>query len=101
VGPARWIKTPASVKHQQNTLKKSPSLFLGVPDDPTSQEAIDLIAYEKNGIDATYEGDEAKALIAGGECAQRINDMPRVADLVADIVNEATQIITDLPHRYA
>jgi NAD(P)H-dependent flavin oxidoreductase YrpB (nitropropane dioxygenase family) len=100
VGPARWIKTPASVKHQQNTLKKSPSLFLGVPDDPTSQEAMDLMAYEKKGIDATYEGDEAKALIAGGECAQRINDMPHAADLVAGIVSEATQIIKEMPHRY-
>jgi NAD(P)H-dependent flavin oxidoreductase YrpB (nitropropane dioxygenase family) len=100
VGPARWIKTPASKKHQENTLKKSPGLFLGVPDDPTSQDARDLIAYEKDGIDATFEGNEAKALYAGGECAQRISDMPRAADLVADIVNEATQIIKDLPHRY-
>jgi NAD(P)H-dependent flavin oxidoreductase YrpB (nitropropane dioxygenase family) len=101
VGPARWIKTPASLKHQQNTLQKAPGLFLGVPDDPASQDARDLIAYEKDGIDATYDGDETKALYAGGECAQRINDMPQVKDLVDRIVKDAKDIIEDLPHRYA
>lgn len=101
VGPARWIKTPASVEHQKNTLKKSPGLFLGLPDDPTSQDARDLIMYEKKGIDATYEGDASRALYAGGECAQRINDMPHVKDLVERIVNEARKIMTELPTRYA
>jgi NAD(P)H-dependent flavin oxidoreductase YrpB (nitropropane dioxygenase family) len=101
VGPARWIKTPASIRHQENTLKKASGLFLGRPDDPTSQDARDLIAYEKAGIDATYEGDEARALYAGGECAQRINDMPAVKDLVARVVAEARDIISHFPHRYA
>jgi NAD(P)H-dependent flavin oxidoreductase YrpB (nitropropane dioxygenase family) len=101
VGPARWIKTPASIKHQENTLQKASGLFLGRPDDPTSQDARDLIAYEKAGIDATFEGDEAKALYAGGECAQRINDMPAVKDLVERVVAEARDIIANFPHRYA
>jgi NAD(P)H-dependent flavin oxidoreductase YrpB (nitropropane dioxygenase family) len=101
VGPARWIKTPASLQHQKSTLKKAPGLFLGVPDDPASQDARDLMTFERKGIDATYAGDEENALYAGGECAQRINDMPPVRDLVDKIVSEAKQIITELPHRYA
>ena len=33
VGPARWLKTPVSIKHQENTFKMSPGVFLGRPDD--------------------------------------------------------------------
>ena len=33
VGPARWLRTPRSEEHAQNTLKKSPGVFLGTPDD--------------------------------------------------------------------
>ena len=35
VGPARWLKTPRSDEHAKNTLKKSPGVFLGTPDDYT------------------------------------------------------------------
>jgi NAD(P)H-dependent flavin oxidoreductase YrpB (nitropropane dioxygenase family) len=100
VGPARWIKTPASLKHQENTLKKAPGVFLGTPDDGMSEAARELIAYEREGIDATYEGDESKALYAGGECAQRIDDMPTVKELVERIIGEATNIIKGFPQRY-
>jgi len=100
VGPARWIKTPVSLKHQENTLKKAPGVFLGVPDDGMSEGARELIDFEREAIDATFEGDESRALYAGGECAQRINDMPCVKDLVAQIVNETQNIIKGFPQRY-
>lgn len=100
VGPARWIKTPASVQHMENTLKKAPGVFIGVPDDGMSQDARDLMEFEKKGIDATFEGDESRALYAGGECAQRINDMPTVQALVDSIVSEAKAIIQGFPQRY-
>jgi len=32
-------------------------------------------------MNAVYAGDESKALLAGGECAQRIHDLPTVEDL--------------------
>ena len=101
VGPARWIKTPVSLKHQQNTLEKAPGVFLGVPDNGMSQGARELMDFEKEGITATSEGDESRALYAGGECAQRINDMPAVKDVVDGIVSEARQIIREFPQRYA
>lgn len=100
VGPARWIKTPVSLKHQENTLRKAPGVFLGAPDDGLSQGARELIEFERAGIDATFEGDESRALYAGGECAQRIDDMPAVKDLVDKIVKDATDIIKGFPQRY-
>jgi NAD(P)H-dependent flavin oxidoreductase YrpB (nitropropane dioxygenase family) len=100
VGPARWIKTPASIEHQKNTIEKAPGVFLGMPDDGMSQGAKELMAFEKKGIDATFEGDESRALYAGGECAQRINDMPSVKELVDSIVSEAREIIKGFPMRY-
>lgn len=100
VGPARWVKTPASIKHQENTLKKAPGVFLGKPDDFTSQDSQDLISFERAGIAAVYEGDESRALIAGGECAQRVDDLPSVKELVDRIVAEAANIVEELPKKY-
>ncbi len=91
VGPARWIKTTPSKEHQKETLQKSPGVFLGTPDDMTSVP-FELIMKEIDGLNAVYEGDEKRALVAGGECAQRIESLPVVKDLVDEIVNEATEI---------
>lgn len=100
VGPARWIKTPISLEHQVNTLKKAPGVFLGMPDDPRSKESMELMDYERKGINATYDGDEENALYAGGECAQRIDNMPTVKEMVEDTVAEAKEIISGFPTRY-
>lgn len=95
VGPARWIKTPVSLKHQENTLKMSPGVFLGRPDDYMTVPK-ELLASEHEAMNAVYAGDESKALLAGGECAQRINDLPTVEDLVKHIVQEAEQTVGKL-----
>lgn len=96
VGPARWLKTPASIRHQQNTLKMSPGVFLGIPDD-LSTIPQELYQSEIEGIHATYLGDEERALMAGGECAQRIDDLPTVQEVVDRIIKEATEILRTLP----
>jgi NAD(P)H-dependent flavin oxidoreductase YrpB (nitropropane dioxygenase family) len=97
VGPARWLKTPTSLEHQRNTLAKSPSIYLDTPDDYASKGAQELTAYENEAIKAVTMGDESKAMMAGGECAQRINDMPKVEDLVNSIMKEATEILLNAP----
>ena len=87
VGPARWLKTPRSDEHARNTLQKSPGVFLGKPDDYTTID-MSLIQYEIESIKAVYKGNKEKAMMAAGEAAQRINDMPKVADMVEKIMKE-------------
>lgn len=98
VGPARWLKTPRSLEHAKNTLEKSPGVFLGTPDDYSTLD-MSLINYEIESIKAVYEGNKEKAMMAAGECAQRINEMPTVKDMVEKIVKEAEGVIADLPQK--
>ena len=100
VGPARWLKTPRSVEHAANTLKKSPGVFLGTPDDLSAMD-MSLIRYEIESIKATFEGDREKAMMAAGEVAQRIKDMPKVNDMVQEIVKEAETILRNVPRLLA
>ena len=98
VGPARWLKTPRSEEHALNTLQKSPGVYLGTPDDFTTID-MSLIQYELESIKATFEGDKEKALMAAGEAAQRINDMPKVNDMVQQIVRDAEAILKEVPKK--
>lgn len=99
VGPARWLKTPRSEEHARNTLKKSPGVFLGTPDDYTTID-MSLIDFEIESINAVYKGDREKALLAAGESAQRVNDMPKVNDMVQGIVKEAEDILRGVRAKY-
>ena len=96
VGPARWLKTPPSQRHAEKTLKMSPGVYLGTPDD-MSTIPPELIVSELEGINAVFDGDESKALMAAGECAQRIDDLVTVEALVEKTVREASEILELLP----
>ena len=58
---------------------------------------MSLIEYEIESIKATFEGDKEKAMMAAGEVAQRIKDMPKVNDMVQEIVKEAETILRNVP----
>ncbi|MBS3902618.1 MAG: nitronate monooxygenase [Dethiobacter sp.] len=88
VGPARWLKSPRSEEHAKNTLEKSPGVYLGIPDDYTTID-MSLIEYEIESINAIFEGNKEKAMLAAGEVAQRVDDMPKVNDMVQTIVRDA------------
>lgn len=99
VGPARWVKTPRSLEHQKNTLQKSPGVFLGAPDDYSTMD-MSLINYEVESIKAVCEGNKEKAMMAAGEAAQRIKDMPLVNDLVQEMVTEAEGILRSVQTKF-
>jgi len=86
--------------HQENTLQKAPGVFLGKPDDGLSQGAAELIKFEEDAISAVLDGDAERALMAGGECAQRVSDLPPVQELVDSIVQGATETIRSLPEKH-
>ena len=97
VGPARWLKTPRSTEHARNTLQKSPGVFLGTPEDYSTADV--LTDFEIESIKATFEGNKEKAMMAAGEAAQRISDMPKVNDLVQKIMREAETTLREVPKR--
>lgn len=99
VGPARWLRNPRSEEHAQNTLQASPGVFLGKPDDYSTID-MSLINFEIDSIKAVYEGNREKALMAAGECAQRISEMPRVSELVENIAQEAEEVIAKMPKNF-
>jgi NAD(P)H-dependent flavin oxidoreductase YrpB (nitropropane dioxygenase family) len=99
VGPLRWLKNPPSLKHAENTLKMSPGVYLGRPDDLATIPP-ELYLNEVEGLNAVFTGDETKALLFGGECAQRIDDLPPVAELVEEIMREASGVLEALPKRF-
>jgi enoyl-[acyl-carrier protein] reductase II len=102
VGPARYLRNEPSMELAEITAKKAPGLFLGKAEDlmTTMANAPEIITKELEGLMATFMGDEEKALMAGGEVAQRIDDMPTVKELVDGIVKEAEEIILKLPQRF-
>ncbi len=99
VGPARWLKTPRSIEHAQNTIKKSPGVYLGTPDDFTTTD-MSLIDFENESLKATFDGNKEKAMMAGGEGAQRIKDLPKVADMVQTIVKDAENILRSVQTKF-
>ena len=51
-------------------------------------------------IKAVYDGDREKAMMAAGECAQRIGDMPKVDDMVQKVVKEAEEILRGVEKKF-
>ena len=99
VGPARWLRTPSAQQHAYNTAKDAPGSFVGVPDD-FSKIPMDLLVAERHGVAATYNGDEEHAMAGAGECAQRIDDTPKTADLVQKILADTEEILKNLSKKY-
>jgi len=97
VGPARWLKTPRSQEHAKHTLQKSPGVFLGIPEDYST--ADEVTKFEIESMKATFEGNKEKAMMAAGEAAQRIKDMPRVNDLVQGIMRETEIVLREAPKK--
>ena len=97
VGPARYLKTSASLRLAEETALKEANLYIGKADDLFSVPP-ELLTAEIEGLSATYSGDEENKLTPGGECAGRIKDMPTVKELVEEIMSEAEKVIKNIPN---
>ncbi|MCK5654238.1 MAG: hypothetical protein KAH98_03795 [Dehalococcoidia bacterium] len=60
----------------------------------------EVLLIELEGIAAAFATDEKKALMAGGEVAGRIENLPTVGELVDRIMGEAEEVIRSLPQRF-
>lgn len=100
VGPARYIKSTYSREVAEMTAAYSPGVYTGRPDDMSTVKR-ELLSKEREGFQASYEEnpDESKALTAGGECAQRVHDMPKVEELIDRITKEVKAILENVPSK--
>jgi len=99
VGPARYLRNEASRELVEITVNRAPGLYLGQPDDMMTLDP-EVLLIELEGIAAAFATDEKKALMAGGEVAGRIEDLPTVGELVDRIMGEAEEVIRSLPQRF-
>ena len=82
------------------TAEHSPGVYTGSPDDFSTVKR-ELLLKEHHGFQASYaeNPDESQALTAGGECAQRVSDMPKVEELITRITREAREILETTPSK--
>jgi enoyl-[acyl-carrier protein] reductase II len=100
VGPARFIKSAYSREVAEMTAEYSPGVYTGRPDDIASVKR-ELLLKEHDGFLASYaeNPDDSRALTAGGECAQRISDMPTVQELITRTTQQAKEILESMPSK--
>ncbi len=92
-GPMRFLRNKRAEDIVQQTLDDVPHFYLGEPVE--SNEAI--LDLEREGFEHLIDGRPDTALMFGGEVVGRINDLPTVEDLIAQIIAEAIQVIKRLP----
>ena len=91
-GPMRFLRNKRGIELVDATIRGAPDLYKGIPTG-SSQEILDL---ELNGLDALFEGNLDEASILGGTVAGRIHSIPKVAELITQIVNEAEDIVKNM-----
>jgi len=92
VGPLRWIRNEAAMAFTRLTVEKAPGVFLGEPSH-LSEVAREVVAKEDEGWDAQFEGDGPRALMPGGEVVGMIDSLPKVEELVGDLMADAEAAI--------
>ena len=99
VGPGRFLKTEASRELTRLSVERSPGPYLGEPDN-LKEVPRELVAKEVAGEEALRAGDEKQAIMAAGEVAGRITDIPTVKGLVDGIMADAEEILKNLAARF-
>lgn len=89
-GPMRFLRNKRAEKIVKRTLKDVPSFYLG---DPV-QSNEEILELEKSGFNELLDGNENEALMFGGECTGRIDDLPSVEELIARIMNESKSVLS-------
>ncbi|MCP4760832.1 MAG: nitronate monooxygenase [archaeon] len=91
-GPMRFIRNTRALELVDATIRGAPDLYKGIPCD-SSQEIIDL---EVKGLENLYAGKIDLTPVLGSMAAGRIHEIPKVKDLIDEIMIEAENILSDL-----
>jgi NAD(P)H-dependent flavin oxidoreductase YrpB (nitropropane dioxygenase family) len=91
-GPMRFLRNRRAEEIVEQTLADIPRFYLGEPVE--SNEAV--LNLERDGFDNLMDGKEDTALMFGGECVGRIDNLPTVKDLVDTIIAEAVSTLREV-----
>lgn len=94
LGPMRFLRNPMSLKVVDETISEASDLYRGIPCPSTSN----LMELEMEGFRNLIDGQKLcdEALVLGGVVTGRVHSIPKVKDLVEDIMLEAELIISEL-----
>jgi len=79
----------------EQTLHDIPHFYLGTP--VNSNKAI--LELEQEGFVDLLDQKPDTALMFGGEVVGRVDDLPKVQELVSQIVGDATKILRSVPRK--
>ncbi|MHA1959697.1 MAG: NAD(P)H-dependent flavin oxidoreductase [Candidatus Thorarchaeota archaeon] len=91
-GPMRFLRNRRAEEIVEQTLSDMPRFYLGEPVE-SNEAVLDL---ERDGFANLMDGKEDTALMFGGECVGRIDDLPTVREVVERTVGEARSTLRDI-----
>ncbi len=94
-GPMRFLRNSRAEDIVKRTLEDIPDFFLGEPLD-SNEEILEL---ERSGFDDLIDAKEDTALMFGGECVGRIDDLPTTNELIQRIIAEASITLKTVPQK--
>ena len=93
-GPMRFLRNKRAEEIVEQTLQDLPRFYLGEPLDSNEE----ILRLERTGFEDLLDAKEDTALMFGGETVGRIDGLPKVKDLIQEIMTEAVSIIKQLPN---
>ncbi|MHA1906262.1 MAG: NAD(P)H-dependent flavin oxidoreductase [Candidatus Thorarchaeota archaeon] len=91
-GPMRFVRNTRAERIVEQTLSDVPRFYLGDPVE-SNEEILNL---ERDGFEDLINGKADDALMFGGECVGRVNDIPTVAELIDEIMKDAQETINQM-----
>ncbi len=88
-GPMRFVRNQRAERIVEQTLDDVPRFYLGEPVESNEE----ILKLERDGFEDLIDAKSETALMFGGECVGRINDLPTVNEVIERIISEAKESI--------
>jgi len=95
-GPMRFLFNKRAEKIVEQTLKDMPRFYLGEPVE-SNEEVLKL---ERSGFEDLVDGKSDTALMFGGECVGRIDNILTVKELIDEIIKDASEVLENTRNRF-
>jgi len=88
-GPMRFLRNKRAEMIVEQTLADVPRFYLGEPVESNEK----ILQLERSGFDDLLDKKSDTALMFGGECTGRIDDIPTAKELIERLVREAAEVL--------